>query len=330
MKNQAKEIAIENYEPQEQVIIPQSTREELEYNLINRNIRMSYSKLKNLTSPVNFMNALLEPKTKNAGMVEGSLADTLLFEEHKFNDRYKIVTDMPSETSDNQKGYVKDTLNYLKQGLTFDTAKENAFELNYKKGKLSDLEKLDDYILTLHSGKECASQEMYDKYLAITYNLKNVPEIQDELSQAISFQKKIGFEYLGWKFVSVLDLEADYGFLDAKKTKACDTDEFGRELFKLGYDVQLGLYKLGMQITGMNNNPQAKYLLFDDKFNYNLPSVGEDLMNHSVKKVEFLVSLLNKMVDERAFNASYGYLKSKNTIYKPKYIAGFDYEIFND
>ena len=288
MKNQAKEIAIENYEPQEQVIIPQSTREELEYNLINRNIRMSYSKLKNLTSPVNFMNALLEPKTKNAGMIEGSLADTLLFEEHKFNDRYTIVTYMPSETSDNQKGYVKDTLNYLKQGLTFDIAKENAFELNYKKGKLSDLEKLDDYILTLYSGKECVSQEMYDKYLAITDNLKNVPEIQDELSQAISFQKKIEFEYLGWKFVSVLDLEADYGFLDAKKTKACDTDEFGRELFKLGYDVQLGLYKLGMQITGMNNNPQAKYLLFDDKFNYNLPSVGEDLMNHSVKKVEFL------------------------------------------
>ena len=29
MKNQAKETAIENYEPQEQVIIPQSTREEL-------------------------------------------------------------------------------------------------------------------------------------------------------------------------------------------------------------------------------------------------------------------------------------------------------------
>ena len=48
------------------------TKEELEYNLINRNIRMSYSKLKNLTSPVNFMNALLEPKTKNAGMIEGS------------------------------------------------------------------------------------------------------------------------------------------------------------------------------------------------------------------------------------------------------------------
>ena len=305
--SKSKEIAIENYEPQEQVIIPQSTREELEYNLINRNIRMSYSKLKNLTSPVNFMNALLEPKSKNAGMIEGSLY----------------------QTANNEKGHVKDTLNYLKQWLTFDTAKENAFELNYKKGKLSDLEKLDDYILTLYSGKECVSQEMYDKYLAITDNLKNVPEIQDELSQAISFQKKIEFEYLGWKFVSVLDLEADYGFLDAKKTKACDTDEFGRELFKLGYDVQLGLYKLGMQITGMNNNPQSKYLLFDDKFNYNLPSVGEDLMNHSVKKVEFLVSLLNKMVDERAFNASYGYLKSKNTIYKPKYITGFDYEIFN-
>ena len=49
--SKSKEIAIENYEPQEQVIIPQSKREELEYNLINRNIRMSYSKLKNLTSP---------------------------------------------------------------------------------------------------------------------------------------------------------------------------------------------------------------------------------------------------------------------------------------
>ena len=71
--SKSKEIAIENYEPQEQIIIPQSTKEELEYNLINRNIRMSYSKLKNLTSPVNFMNALLEPKTKNAGMIEGSL-----------------------------------------------------------------------------------------------------------------------------------------------------------------------------------------------------------------------------------------------------------------
>lgn len=302
-----------------------SEREILIDKLVKRDISMSYSKLKNLTSPINFINALLQPKQKNAGMNFGSLVDCLILEDHKFHEKFIILSKGPSKG--NQENMVNDIVNSHPLD-DFDKVFEQAFKDNYKVGKIESVEHLREYCKARLSGKDCVSQDEYDLALKISDHLKNAPDIADELCVCEEFQKYIEFEYMGWKFKGILDTWSPTLFHDFKFVSQLNPDKFKWEIEKYDYEMQIGVYAKGLEILGLSKNPKFKYVLYDDKFNYSVPEVEVGYIDYCVRKFEYYMMRLNKMVDERAFDRSYDYFKSKNLIYKPQWAAGFDMTIF--
>lgn len=307
-----------------------SEREILIERLITRDISMSYSKLKNLDSPINFMSALLKPKSKNAGMNFGSLVDCLVLEDHKFHEKFAILSKGPSKG--NQEEMVNDIMNAhpLDLATDFDKVFEQAFKDNYKSGKIENVLHLKAYCRALLSGKDCVTQEEYDKAVKISDHLKNAPDVADELCVCEEFQKKIRFEYMGWKFVAILDTWSPTLFHDFKFVSQLNPNKFKWEIEKYDYEMQIGVYATGLEILGLSTNPKFKYVLYDDKFNYSVPEVEVGYIDYCKRKFEYYMMRLNKMVNERAFDRSYDYFKSKNILYKPQWAPGFDMTIFQD
>lgn len=296
--------------------------------LIDRSFPMSYSKLKHLDSPVNFINNLLKPKEKSESMLFGSLVDCLLLEDHKFDKKFAVTGNTP--TTENQKAFC--TAFFENECLldTFEERVERAFSKAYKSGSVEKYAApLFDYLWAVESGKEVVSQEMYDHAKQIAENLQNAPEVADELAQCEEFQKFIEFEFMGWHFRGILDTYSPALFHDLKFASDCNPDKFARDVEKYAYDIQFGLYPIGLELLGLSTSPKFKYILFDKNYNYSVAEVGEDYLNYGKRKVEHYLNRLNKMVDERAFDKSYDFFKSRNTIYKPKWITGFDETIFN-
>lgn len=303
-----------------------SPRDLIIQRLINKELPMSYSKLKYLDSPVNFINNLLKPKEKNASMTFGSLVDCLVLEEHKFETRFAIVADEP--TTDNQKEFVRIFCDYVSLLGTFEERVEYAFSKAYKRGTVKNVESLFPYLKAVESGKETVSTEVYEKARKIADNLKRADDVCAELELCEAFQKFIEFDLDGWKFRGILDTYSPTLFHDMKFTSDCNPDNFARSIERFGYDIQFGLYSIGLEILGLAENPKFKYILFDDKFNYSIAEVGEDYMHYGRRKVEHYIKRLNKMVDERGFYKSFDYFKSKNILHKPRWIAGLDETIF--
>lgn len=303
-----------------------SPRDLIIQRLINKELPMSYSKLKYLDSPVNFINNLLKPKEKNASMTFGSLVDCLVLEEHKFEKRFAIVADEP--TTDNQNDFVRHFCENSNQLNVFEERVEDAYSKSYKRGTAKTLESLFPYLQALESGKEAVSTKVYEKALKIADNLKRADDVCAELELCEAFQKFIEFDLGGWKFRGILDTYSPALFHDLKFTSDCNPDNFARSIERFGYDIQFGLYSIGLEILGLAENPKFKYILFDDKFNYSIAEVGEDYIHYGRRKVLHYVKRLNKMVYERGFYKSFDYFKSKNIIHKPRWIAGLDETIF--
>lgn len=307
---------------------PQSPKHELISRLVSRTEPMSYSKLKHLDSPVNFIANILKPKEKTPSMLFGSLVDCLLLEPHKFQKKFAITESTP--TTDNQKKFTQFFFENVSPLDTFEDRVKEAFAHSYKRGGLEQVEHLYPYLEAVESGKEVVDEEIYQKASAVAENLQNAPEIADELAVCDEFQKFIEFDFMGWHFRGILDTYSPTLFHDLKFASDCNPEKFGRDVEKFGYDIQFGLYHIGLEILGLANDPKFKYILFDDKFNYSVAEVGEDYLYYGRKKVEHYLKRLNKMVDERGFDRSYDFFRSRTTIYKPKWIAGFDETIFEE
>ncbi|BBQ09293.1 PD-(D/E)XK nuclease-like domain-containing protein [Elizabethkingia anophelis] len=299
--------------------------------LINKTLTMSYSKLKNLTSPVNFMNALLEPKVKNDGMTIGTIVDCLLLTEEKFKEQFTIINIVP--TTDMQKSVCNHVIRVLPKEYTdekFNKIFSEAYSEYYAKGKPESLHHLIDYIKSIHSGKECISKDDYEKALKIVETLKNADDVMNELCVCEEFQKKIEFEFMGWKFIGFLDTWAPSIFHDLKYVSNLNPDKFKWEIEKYEYELQIGSYATGLEILGLSvGTPKFKFITYDDKGNYSILEVETGYIDYCKRKFEYYVMRLNKMVHEMAFDKSYDFFKSKNVIYKPAYAPGFDHTIFN-
>lgn len=296
--------------------------------LINKTLTMSYSKLKNLSSPVNFMNALLEPKEKNTGMTIGTIVDCLLLTEEKFEQQFTIIDIVP--TTDIQEAFVYLMLDKINI-KTYSVKKfEEVFEETKKQSSARNPEKLKEYIIALIHGKEIISSESYEKAKKIVDGLKNADDIMNELCVCEEFQKKIEFEFMGWTFRGFLDTWGPSIFHDLKFVSNLNPDKFKWEIEKYEYEIQIGCYATGLEILGLSvGTPKFKFITYDDKGNYSIPEVETGYIDYCKRKFEYYVMRLNKMVHEMAFDKSYDFFKSKNVIYKPAYAPGFDHTIFN-
>lgn len=325
---QAKEL-FQRFYPSEEL----SPRDRLIQDLISKDFRLSYSKLKHLTSPVNFMNAMLEPKTKNAGMTLGTIVDCLLLTEEKFEKEFLVVKSSP--TTDLQINFVNIVIDKMKMESVddqelFQKKFDEAYSECYKKGSSDSLDHLKDYIIALIQGKEVISQTDYDKAKKIVENLKNADEVCDELAEMESFQKKLEFQYRGWNFICFLDTFFSKGFDDLKFASDCEPDKYQRDLANFKYDIQIGVYAIGFEVLYNNFNPEVKHIVYDAVGNYGVYPIDSSYVSWCKRKVDFLISCLDHMIEKRAFNKSYNFFRKQTIIYKPKWAPGFDHSIFQD
>lgn len=302
-------------------------RYELIGKLMRKELRLSYSKLKHLTSPINFIDAILNPKKKNEGMSLGSVVDCLLLTENKFHEQYTILDVTP--TTEKQVEFVNVVFDKMKlekfsEELVQEKFKE-AISEGYSRVKTDGLEK---YIIAILEGKEIVSSEMYNTAKIIVANLQDAAEVTDELMIVEDFQKKLEFNYKGWNFVCYLDTFHSQGFHDLKFASDCNPDKFSRDIEKYGYDIQFGIYAIGFEVLFGDFNPNVKHIVYDAIGNYAVLNIDAAYINYAKRKVDFLIACLDKMIEEKAFNKSYNFFRTQNTVYKPKWAPGFDMSIF--
>lgn len=295
--------------------------------LIGRELRLSYSKLKHLTSPRNFINAILNPKKRNDGMTLGSLVDCILLTEDLFHKKYMVVANAP--TTDKQLEFVDEVIERMKLESeeelerVINEVKNNGFQRVKTDG-------LAEYILGQIQGKDCISMEQYEKAAVIATNLSNADEIAGELAEVEEFQKQLEFEYRGWNFICFLDTFHTRGFHDLKFAHDCSPEKFAKDIQNFGYDIQFGLYAIGLETLYGMERPEVKLIVYDAEGNYSVNIIDSGYILYAKEKVDYLISCLEKMIKERAYDKSYDFFRKRNIIYKPQYVKGFDNSIFNN
>lgn len=300
--------------------------------LKNKQKVLSYSSLKCLDSPINFINYYLRPKKTNEGMITGSVIDTLITTPDLFTKNYAVLEDTPS--TELQVNFCHAVVEKIKSkridktSPIFEILFNETFKEFYKKGSSENLKHLIPYIYSICENKQVISFVHYQKCKDVSDNLLSQDEILEELEQVEEFQKAIEFEYKGWKIKGKLDAFQSKIFYDFKYASDCTPEKFEYDMRKYQYDLQFGVYSLGLMILGLSHNPKFKFIVYDDKFNYSIIEVDDGYLEYARRKVDFKINCLNKMIAENAFNKSYNFFRSKTKFYKPKWIDRFDNEIF--
>lgn len=313
----------------------QNRIEKLINRLENKEESLSYSSIKNLDSPINFINYKIKDwKPRTESQILGSACDLLLLTPELFDKEMAVLGNIP--TTDKQIDFCETLIKKIKDSetkieITDDFYEEeifiNAFSEHYQRGKPVSVSHLTDYVKVKLSGKEIISKGLKIKADKICDNLKNQKDFMDALNKTTERQKRLDFEFLGWKFKSFLDTYSPGLFQDLKFASDCTPDKFEYDLRKFSYDVQFGTYSLGLEILG-EPTPEFEFLVYDAKGNYSILPVDYAYIKYAQRKVEFLVRCLDKMIEEKSYFSSYNFFNPHLTIYKPKWIKGFDFEIF--
>lgn len=293
-----------------------------------KDVRLSYSSLKTLDSPVNFLRYFLDKKEKTKSQSIGSLVDCLVLTPNLFESTFEVVNACP--TTDLQSAFCQEVIRLCnKDQSKIDGVFDDAFKSCYAKGSSTSVAHLKPYIAAILGGKDVVDQNVVEKAKWISENLLSKQDIQMELSCIESTQKELDFEYNGWRFKSKLDTYSRTLFHDLKFASDCTIDKFEFDVRKYNYDIQFGLYDLGLEILGLADRPVFKFIVFDDKGNYSIIEVDRSYIMFARRKVDFLIRCLDKMIAEDAFDNSYDFFRSKSIIYKPNWVKGMDYEIFD-
>lgn len=302
---------------------PTTAKDELIAKLMKKKIRLSYSSLKNFTSPVNFINYKLKKYEPNASMIFGSLCDCLILEEHLFDKKFKIVDNVP--TTDNQKGFANAIIEIGKQTELTEELIEATFKEHYSRGDaMKTYNSLLDYVNGSIKGVTLITQDVFDEAKELTENLSSRPEVEFILSQASDVQKKVEFDYNGWQFVGFLDLLLPDHIIDLKFTKDANPEKFERDVFNLDYFLQAAIYCYAIKKMGISESPKYSFLTYDKSGNFSIIEVDYSYLNYGTKKFKYLVQELDRCIDEGAFDESFNFFKRNYVIGRPKWAKGFE------
>lgn len=305
----------------------QIKREKLIQKFLTKKQRLSYSTLKNFTSPINLINYKLKPYKKNSGMLFGSVCDVLALTPQDFDREFFIAKKLPSEG--NQIVFADAIISIGKTGEVTPEILEQEYNKAYKTGTYHKVyhgdEKtigLEDYIDAVIRGKEVITQDIKDEAEIIVENLKNQKEVDDIFMELESVQKKLEWTDGGWKFLGFLDMYLDGHIIDLKFTKDANPDKFEKDINNLKYYLQSAMYCYAIKLLGIHDNPKYSILAYDKAGNYSLIEIDYGYIQYGIKEYKWLLQELNKCVEQNAFDQSYGFFK-KYTAYKPKWAKGF-------
>jgi len=323
--------------------------QEIKQDLKDKKIKLSYSTLKHLNSPINFMGYLLQRKKEKLGLVSksasksslGTMVDVLLLNPDKFNDSFSVLKHTPSSTSDNQKGLCEEVIKSLLQDklnnkdLSISLAESyiaSCFSNHYARGKAdAKVLCLAQYCIDMVKGKEIVNNSTYLSAYQIAENLKTKEEIIVYLEQAETI-KDFTFNYKSWEIIVKMDIfnnnDELKGVTDLKFVSNLVPDKFIFDIIKYGYDIQIGMYGLAeREILGRLG--YFNYILYDDKGNYSIPTIDTDYQKWCIRKVDYLIDTLELIIKDDKFNKSFDFM-GKTIITKPKFGKGLDFSIFEE
>lgn len=294
-----------------------------------KEIHLSFSSLKQFArSPEHFVRYKLQKFIPTPAMVFGSLVDCLLFEEEKFNNRFFLGKTIP--TSENQKlfcNYIFNDINEKKikfkkgEEIKIDSEIiESAFLGAYKKGNAFDVySKLATYIEATLSGKNMVTQNDFDTATKMKEKLfknKAGARLVNSISEV---QKKIEFEYLGWKIIGYIDAVGDDLICDLKTTDA-EPKKVERFIFQNKTYVQLAIYNYGLE----NKRKYFKVLALDKNMNISIQQLSNDYILYGLKEFKNWIKDFNRCIMLNKFSYNYDFFgrhKGEYLINKPLYAS---------
>lgn len=322
-----------------------SVRRQIIKDLHTQKQGLSYSTLKNFTSPINLVNYLVEKKTKvkpkSEGMLFGSACDAWLLSADEIDDMFVFTDAIPS--TDHQINFVSGVINLIKHEAEL-LLEEDAdvvlgnIELNeeqlqdiyrsfYSKGTYDKLyASLKDYIYAVIDKKEVIPMAIRNESEDMIGRLKRQPDVEDLLSQISEVQKKLTWTYEGWKHTGFIDaFLGEPDFFDAKYTKDSNPDKFERDIFNMKYYLQSGMYAWGLMEAGYVM-PQSKILAYDRTGNHSIIEIEPNYIKYGIREYKYLIQSLNKALQNNSFGMSYGFFKNHFSVGKPRWAKGFALE----
>ena len=248
--------------------IPNNPKDELIAKLCNKSLRLSYSTLKNFTSPVNLINYKLKPYKQNPSMVFGSLCDVLLLTPDRFDKEYKVIDKIPE--SDLQIAFAEALIDLLKNDVELtDEIIETQFKNFYQRGDaLKTYGLLKDYINAKSRGLQLITQDILDEANLVCENLMLNPDIQSLFNQVIEVQKEVKWNDRGWFFKGYLDMYLDNHIIDLKFSKDANPEKFERDIANFDYYLQAAMYCKALKEMGISENPKYSFIVYDKSFNF--------------------------------------------------------------
>ena len=307
-----------------ETIKPNNPKDELIAKLCNKSLRLSYSTLKNFTSPVNLINYKLKKFTQSPSMLFGSLCDVLLLTPDKFNSEFRVIDKIPE--SDLQIAFAEDLIDLIKNEVELtDDIIQIQFKNHYKRGDaIKTFDLLRNYIEAKATGLQLITNKILDEAKKVCENLMLNPDIQLLFNQIIDVQSEVKWTDYGWDFVGYLDMLLENHIIDLKFSKDANPEKFERDIANFDYFLQAAMYCKAVKEMGICENPKYSFIVYDKSLNYSIIELDYTYLNYGDRKYNYLLQELDRCIADGSFDESYGFFKRSYKVYKPKWAKGFE------
>jgi hypothetical protein len=305
-------------------IKPNNPKDELISKLCSKSLRLSYSTLKNFTSPINLVNYKLKKFTQSPSMLFGTLCDVLLLTPEKFNTEFKVIDKIP--TSDLQISFADSLIDIIKNDVELtEEIIDVQYSQYYKTGKSEKTYNLlEDYINAKSQGLTLITQDILDEANLVCENLMLNKDIEYLFSQMKESQMEVRWNDKGWDFIGYLDMYLENHIIDLKFSKDSNPEKFERDIANYDYFLQGAMYCKALKEMGVCENPKYSFIVYDKSFNFSIIELDYSYIAYGDRKYNYLLQELDRCIDNGSFEESYGFFKRSYKAYKPKWSKGFE------
>lgn len=181
-------------------------------------------------------------------------------------------------------------------------------------------------------GKLMITEEIEQKVKRMVESVHECPEMMQYIDSITAQQVKLSWKHKGMPFIGYVDAEGDLGgdwCFEIKTTQCADPDEFNRDIFKWGYNMQIGAYAEGYH-RAKYKWPNFAFLVFETVAPYNCSAIMVDAKQLALMREEWqaTVQAFKYCMDNELFHQGYEFRLAygmsyfsmqKPGYYKPKF-----------
>lgn len=292
------------------------SREEIIQEISEKKIHLSASKMKALKTPAMFLRYFTETKT-GKGMTFGSMVDTFLTVPEK---DWKVKIDDNPLSDGNQTDVFKLALTEMAQKSSKEQAVNPvawAFDQIYKRFNEATYKNILYHYDCMKEGIILVSEADFKMGKEAAEKIGSDPRIYKYL-QDCERQKALKFSYRGWDFVNYMDLYKGEGdFTDLKFSSNFNPEIWDRTILQFGYDIQFGVYSIGLREIGEAQVPTGRFLVFNKNGDYFFRKMSNRYMEYCENKVDIYLNRLERYIESGAWDLSFDFAEGEKLIEKP-------------